>query len=491
MAIPRILFGTCTPPPEPRNLFGACTPPPEPRNLFGTCTPPPEPRNLFGACTPPPGGPLHGLDHNTLFQNSPPKGPPPLQKKGRPFQGIPLELFPCSPSQHEASSTDAAGCPFLEKQLTLLDPTKTDPRFTGIVQRHFSSLSKGSSNMTPASGGTSGAFLMGMKGATHPNAIIKCAFTEIGSKYNRKVLGGEKRDLPGIQSGEGAFSEYLAKIVATTWLEQAGIRESNLFLPNALFCKIADEALFTAREIPGFQGEPYSTGSQACILEFFQGKVFSVKELSEAYSNDPAIKEKLLSWGANSWQELLPIEALQMVAIMDLCLLNQDRNKENLLLHLGKNGSWQLIPIDHGAILPREDLGQIGPLNLCWMEFPQIQKEEPVSESLKQFVENSLSSKTLQDELERLGTLGVGDAQSFAKERVQLHIIAVTLVKEGVRQGLSLYQLGKLFTKDFPLSNENRTAPTIIWDQLQSSPNLNIEDSCKDLIRYYKQQKKS
>lgn len=75
---------------------------------------------------------------------------------------------------------------------------------------------------------------------------------------------------------------------------------------------------------------------------------------------------------------------VQKIALLDLRLLNSDRNGGNILVRkipkkkkAGEGGEWtvgteyQLIPIDHGYCLP-EELCIDDSLNLCWFEWKQV-----------------------------------------------------------------------------------------------------------------------
>jgi len=62
---------------------------------------------------------------------------------------------------------------------------------------------------------------------------------------------------------------------------------------------------------------------------------------------------------------MFPIEEVHKIAILDLRILNADRNDENILVK--KNDKFELIPIDHGLSFP--DSFSISQEDVCWMDW--------------------------------------------------------------------------------------------------------------------------
>lgn len=73
---------------------------------------------------------------------------------------------------------------------------------------------------------------------------------------------------------------------------------------------------------------------------------------------------------------------VQKIALLDLRVLNDDRNGDNILYKKIDKNYIQLIPIDHGLILP--DNLEINNFNICWYFWKQIKK--PICEKLKKFI---------------------------------------------------------------------------------------------------------
>jgi len=64
---------------------------------------------------------------------------------------------------------------------------------------------------------------------------------------------------------------------------------------------------------------------------------------------------------------LIPTEEVHKIAVLDLRILNLDRNACNILVQKSDAG-FKLIPIDHGLTIP--DSLEIQSFDLVWLEFP-------------------------------------------------------------------------------------------------------------------------
>lgn len=78
---------------------------------------------------------------------------------------------------------------------------------------------------------------------------------------------------------------------------------------------------------------------------------------------------------------LFPTDEVHKIAVLDVRLLNLDRNACNILVQntvdpITKETRKRLIPIDHGLTLP--DSLAIQSFDLAWLDFPQV--EEAFSE---------------------------------------------------------------------------------------------------------------
>lgn len=79
---------------------------------------------------------------------------------------------------------------------------------------------------------------------------------------------------------------------------------------------------------------------------------------------------------------LFSVEAAHRVSIMDIRLLNTDRNDENLLVKKSGSAGCELIPIDHGCSLP--DSLEVNWYDWAWLSWPQT--KEPLTASEKEYI---------------------------------------------------------------------------------------------------------
>ncbi|KAG5187671.1 phosphatidylinositol 3 and 4-kinase-domain-containing protein [Tribonema minus] len=151
------------------------------------------------------------------------------------------------------------------------------------------------------------------------------------------------------------------------------------------------------------------------------------------------------------------------IAILDIRLLNGDRNDANILVrrsapahhndhHLrdsngsgsggrhargssaGQAGELELVPIDHGYCLP--DMVEIGWCDWCWLDWPQLKK--PLDKETLQYV----LSLDPQGDAERLGRKLSLRAPCLRNFRV-----AGTLLKAGVAAGLTLHDVATIVVR--------------------------------------------
>lgn len=111
--------------------------------------------------------------------------------------------------------------------------------------------------------------------------------------------------------------------------------------------------------------------------------------------------------------------------MLDIRILNADRNTENILVTQNA-----LVPIDHGLSLSASPA--VAEYDICWMTWPQC--KEPLTKKCVEFI-NALDpfedAKTLQ-------SLGLPDATlKYARA-------AGILLKLGAQAGINLYEIGKI-----------------------------------------------
>lgn len=90
----------------------------------------------------------------------------------------------------------------------------------------------------------------------------------------------------------------------------------------------------------------------------------------------------------NYSSDLFSVEEIHKIAILDLRLLNLDRNPCNILVTEETDAftghtRLRLVPIDHGLTLP--DSMEVCSYDLAWMSWDQV--EQPVSERTYDYIQ--------------------------------------------------------------------------------------------------------
>lgn len=136
---------------------------------------------------------------------------------------------------------------------------------------------------------------------------------------------------------------------------------------------------------------------------------------------------------------LFTVEAAHRIAIIDIRLLNTDRNDENLLVKKSGNAleHCELIPIDHGCSLP--DSLEVNWYDWAWLSWPQ--SKQPLSSSEKAYIARLDAEK---------------DAELLSHElaiRWQCLLVlrvATTFLQLGAAADLSLYDIASMMSRDDP-----------------------------------------
>lgn len=129
-------------------------------------------------------------------------------------------------------------------------------------------------------------------------------------------------------------------------------------------------------------------------------------------------------------------QEIQKICILDIKILNMDRNEANILVVKNENG-YKLVPIDHGLSIP--DSFEISDYDLCWMNWPQA--KEPIRQECLDYIENM-------DPLSYISVLQ--ETMPFRDVCLRNVRIAALLMKKGAKAGLSLFNIGSmLYRKGF------------------------------------------
>lgn len=132
---------------------------------------------------------------------------------------------------------------------------------------------------------------------------------------------------------------------------------------------------------------------------------------------------------------LFSVEDAHRIGIMDIRLLNRDRNDENLLVKKSSDNRFELIPIDHGCSLP--DSLEVDWHDWAWLSWPQMKK--PLSAAEKAYIarldaedDATLLSRNLNIRWQCLLVLRV----------------ATLFLQKGAAADLSLYDIASMMTRE-------------------------------------------
>ena len=78
---------------------------------------------------------------------------------------------------------------------------------------------------------------------------------------------------------------------------------------------------------------------------------------------------------------LISVDEIHKIAILDIRIMNADRNSANLLCRRRRDNSIELVPIDHGFSL--RSVADVSWMDWCWLDWPQLKQ---VSRSLARLV---------------------------------------------------------------------------------------------------------
>ena len=69
---------------------------------------------------------------------------------------------------------------------------------------------------------------------------------------------------------------------------------------------------------------------------------------------------------------LISADEVHKVAVLDIRLMNADRNSANLLCRRKSDNSIELVPIDHGFCL--RSTADVSWMDWCWLDWPQMKQ---------------------------------------------------------------------------------------------------------------------
>ncbi len=259
---------------------------------------------------------------------------------------------------------------------------------------------------------------------TSPCALLKLQERELGTDFDQAVTNNARiTSKQGIEPGEGAFREHLAMLCIRQFLRDAGVPPDTIDVPDTEYGTFASDQLYR----PDVSGNSPYLVEESGVLIKFESNCATCKAATAALFRE------------------LPPPLVHLLAILDIILLNADRNGGNLMIQQREGGAPRLLLIDHAAILPAE--GQSAG-SFVWLEWNQL--KEPLDAATASFIAE-LSPATLEGILSQLRELGSERAEAFHPKSLHAHRLAIAVLQEGLRQGLSLYEIAILFAKTSPL----------------------------------------
>jgi hypothetical protein len=73
---------------------------------------------------------------------------------------------------------------------------------------------------------------------------------------------------------------------------------------------------------------------------------------------------------------MICVDEVHKIAILDIRLMNADRNAANLLCSRRRDNSIELVPIDHGFCL--RTVADTSWMDWCWLDWPQMKQVRPI-----------------------------------------------------------------------------------------------------------------
>jgi len=124
----------------------------------------------------------------------------------------------------------------------------------------------------------------------------------------------------------------------------------------------------------------------------------------------------------------ISVDEVHKIAILDIRLMNADRNSANLLCRRRPDNSIELVPIDHGFCL--RSVADVSWMDWCWLDWPQM--KQPISEKTKKYILSLDIEKDARVLKERL---------NISREALDYFCASSSILKAGVRAGLTLYDI--------------------------------------------------
>lgn len=149
------------------------------------------------------------------------------------------------------------------------------------------------------------------------------------------------------------------------------------------------------------------------------------------------------------------------IGVLDVRTFNMDRNSDNVLVKMAStsSSSVQLVPIDHGYILP--SYKHLEEVHVCWLYWPQ--SKEAYSEDMLAYIAELDAECDMQL---------LRSTLALPEESLLTLFIGTTLIKAGALHGLTLHETGMLMVRersDHPSAIEQVVAEASFLAETQGS----------------------
>ena len=284
----------------------------------------------------------------------------------------------------------------------------------------------------------------------------------------------------GILSGEGSIREYIA----------FAIDDQGLFdVPPTTFVEIAHPAFNkNHRDLTRMLNFEGLTGSLIHNV-FIQN--LSTKNIDKTDNDDYDVKTnskfnyltrkfgslqkfiKSTDVAGNFSFSLFTKDEVHKIAVLDLRIVNCDRNDENILVIKKKHKKTQkyiykLVPIDHSLSFP--DCIQIYDYELCWTGWDQVQ--EPFSDEMKKYIE----SIDIISDMEK-----IGKTVHLREDCWKMFRVSNTVLKVCAKYNLTLYEIGNLMYK----TDYKNDSPSQVELLIQKTDRLTSEMKVDKRLRIF------
>lgn len=226
-----------------------------------------------------------------------------------------------------------------------------------------------------------------------------------GFNFSLDTVGGLRKS---VKAGEGALREVAASLLDGGY---HGVPETSMVLLKSQ--NFARSMSLSEIDCDGMRAAMMRSALNGVKVGSLQRAVTNVGTVEDFSEN------------------LFDIKDVQKIALLDLRILNKDRNSSNILVSkLG--GRLSLTPIDHGLSMPSK-LG-LEHEELCWLNWPQAKKT--IDAALFEMILR-LDPKKDCDLLE--DQLGIGS------EELKIFRISEEFLKLAVKKGLNVFQIAQFY----------------------------------------------